>query len=161
MERSPEKAALVRQKAAEPCPGDCFQYHGIGPRLRLFGMVGGPGGTKNFFLDALAGADRKKPLSPRILISGTSDDSMYVLARRAVPDAAITVLDRCPVPLDPCRQRAHEFSEFVATVLSDIFGYTPPGHLHIVCSDAYGVLLSIPLGMTGLGQLGCPPIRSR
>ena len=89
-------AALVRLKVAELCPGgaiSCFPFHAIRPYLRLFGMVGGPGRNEGYFLDALAAANHDKTGTPRILIAGSADGSMYALARRAAPEGKITVLD--------------------------------------------------------------------
>ncbi len=111
-------AALVRPKVAELCPGgdiSCFPFHAIRPYLRLFGMVGGPGRNEAFFLDALAAANHDKTGTPRILIAGSADDSMYALARRAAPEGKITVLDRCDLPLYLCRRAAEENSDTIET----------------------------------------------
>jgi len=141
MEHGLKAAALVRLKAAELCPGEgltCFPYHGIRSYLRLFGMVSGPQRDAPFFLDALAAAAaRTKPEQPRILISGSADDSIYMLVRQAVPDAAITVLDRCELPLYMCRRAAEVNSETVETIASDILDYTPSDDFHVICSDSF------------------------
>ncbi len=146
MEHGLKAAALVRLKAAELCPGDvggCFPHHGIRPYLRLFGMVGGPGRNEAFFMDALTAAARDKPDPRRILISGSADDSMYALARRAVPAGAITLLDRCGLPLYLCRRLADRNAEPIETIACDIFDYASQGNFHIVCSDAF--FCQIPL----------------
>lgn len=123
-------AALVRLKVAELCPGgdiSCFPFHAIRPYLRLFGMVGGPGRNEAFFLDALAAANHDKIGTPRILIAGSADDSMYALARRAAPEGKITVLDRCDLPLYLCRRAAEENSDSIETIAGDIFDHAPRG----------------------------------
>ncbi len=140
MERGLLAAARVRLKATELCPDvgeTCVSYHSIRPYLRLFGMVGGPGRNAGFFLKALAASEGDKSEPKRILVSGSADDSMYAPARQAVPGAAITMLDRCELPLYLCRHTAGQNSETVATIRGDIFDYTPTGDFHVICSDAF------------------------
>jgi SAM-dependent methyltransferase len=150
MERGLDAATRVRLKATELCHlGDrnCFPFHAIRPYLRLFDMVGGPGRNEAFFLNALSSAAHNMATPPRILIAGTADDSIYTIARQAVPHGEITVLDQCELPLYLCRRVAKDASNSIETVASDIFDYAPEGDMDVICCDAF--FCQIPVSRHG------------
>ena len=98
---------------------------------------------RSIFFDALAAANDDKTGSPRILIAGSADNSMYALARRAAPEEKITVLDRCDLPLYLCRRAAEENSDTIETIAGDIFDHAPRGDASVVCSDAFFCQVSL------------------
>lgn len=92
-----QQAAEAWTSAPETCSAGCGWYHRVWPSLRALGLVATPDRHAAFFERGLAGAGR------RILVSGAADAAMPEVVVAAVPDAELTVLDRCPTPVELAR----------------------------------------------------------
>jgi hypothetical protein len=123
-----ESATLARRLAPRTCrpigPGtrDCAPYHGLVQYLRLLGVVASPLRQGRFYRDAL----RDVPPAPhtRVLIAGAADYCMLALVLDAYRDRAgaleVTVIDRCPTPLELCRWYAARAGVPVTTAVAEV-----------------------------------------
>jgi len=144
-----QSARLARRIAAERCAGsgaDCAWYHAAWPVWRLLGVGSGPAIHGAFF--RRAAATLSLPPHPRVLISGTADQGMLMVAldafRRAGLEPAFTVLDRCDTPLALCRVHAERLGLPIDTVPRDIRDYEPEEPFDVVCTHAFVGYFSPP-----------------
>lgn len=105
-------------------PTGCAWYHGVWPALRALGVVASPQRHERFFARAL----RTAPTSGhrlRVLVTGAADGGMAEVVLAAVPDAQVTMVDRCAtaveVAVDTARRRGSDADGLVADLLD------PPG----------------------------------
>ena len=102
---------------------DCTWYHGTWQYLRALGVSKTAGGHATFLTDSLrslvAGGDVR-----RVLISGSADDAMTLIALEAFRDATVrpelTLIDLCETPLALSRWSAERLGGTVATHRTDI-----------------------------------------
>jgi SAM-dependent methyltransferase len=101
-----ESAQFAFELANRSC-GSCVDYHALRPYLRLAGMVSGPArhaaALRPYLRDLLV--DEK---DRRVLIAGAGDAGLLALLVRQASATVteITVVDRCPTPLELCRRFA-------------------------------------------------------
>jgi SAM-dependent methyltransferase len=115
-------ARIALRVAPSLCVHGCDWYHGLYPVLRLLGLAATPARHARFFhgaFAALRGAER-------LLVAGAADTAMASLAARALPGAAITVLDRCPTPLALCREQAARQGVPLVTEACDLLAPAAP-----------------------------------
>lgn len=146
-------APVMAKVAATRCAGgfvdadSCDWYHAVWPYLRCLGVVSSPVWHRGFYGKALRAAleDAAARPRPRVLVSGTADFSMaeqvFFSARAALrsPEAVdVTVLDRCPTPLEACRWYADRKGLGLRVVEADIFDVPAVGGpFDVVTTDAF------------------------
>jgi SAM-dependent methyltransferase len=154
-------AAFARSLAPALCapvgPGtpDCSPYHALIQYMRLLGIVGTPqrhGGFYRAALGELAAAGAR----PRVLIAGAADFSMLGHLLAAYEDAGaaaeVTVIDRCPTPLEVCRSYAKARSLTIRTAVADTAEFDPSERYDVICTDALLVMLPDQVKQRALGR---------
>jgi SAM-dependent methyltransferase len=137
-----QSASLARRIAESRCAtsgADCAWYHAAWPIWRLLGVGSGPAIHGSFFRGAIA--DLPDLSRPRVLISGSADQGMLVVAldafRRAGIEPDFTVLDHCDTPLELCRVHAERLGLTIHTVARDIRDFEPETPFDIICTHAF------------------------
>jgi hypothetical protein len=147
-----ECAPSMAATAAVLCQGgyvdseSCDWYHGTWPYLRCLGVVSSPAWHREFYGKALRHAiEDARRARPRVLVSGTADFSMVeqLLHVTTMPGSTaaavdITVLDRCPTPLEACDWYAKRAGIVLDTRAADIFDADPGSEpFDVITSDAF------------------------
>lgn len=146
---APRTARYARRK----CRG-CDWYHGAWQYLRVLGLVSSPAWHREFYGEELSNAFRAASAlrrRPRVLISGTADFSMVeqvwhsktssldmknIDMRPAGVD--ITVVDRCPTPLEACKQYAAGVGAPIRVAKFDLLTAKPkPASYDVITTDAF------------------------
>lgn len=98
----------------------CGWYHGAWPLLRALGLVATPYRNIEFFAEALGAAADVG--GRRVLVTGAADaampDIVFDAFRSRDVEPTVTVLDRCPTPIDRIRASRPEVHGWVADVLT-------------------------------------------
>jgi len=142
-------ADLIRGVADVLCTHDhvdrdsCSWYHGSWQYLRLLNMVSTPTWHSSFYLDHIRKGIEGRS-SPKVLITGTADYSMFAYvdaaARLGGCAPTIQVVDLCPTPLFACSWYAKRVQRPVTTVERDILqlGEAPLDEpCDVICTDAF------------------------
>jgi SAM-dependent methyltransferase len=142
-----ESAPLARSLAPRLCrpvgPGtpDCSSYHGLLQYMRMLGVVASPLRQRGFYAKAL----REVPPAPRtrVLVAGAADYCMLALVLGAYRDRSVevTVVDRCPTPLELCRWFAARAGVTVATAVADLARFEDADGFDVICTDSLLTLL--------------------
>jgi hypothetical protein len=143
-ESAPLSAAYAVAHCGPESPGgqSCAWYHGVWQYLRLCSLVRSPAWHRGFYDRALRrGYQAADPRRPRVLISGTADFSMLeqVWHSAGRPGAVdVTVIDRCPTPVDACRWFAGRMDASVRAEAADLFTHRlPDASFDVITSDAF------------------------
>lgn len=146
-----DTARLARRIAPDCCrplgegAADCAAYHGLVQYLRLLGLVASPQRHGHFYREALAEHARTNS-SPRVLVAGAADASMliHVLegSSAAGARAEVTVLDRCPTPLEVCAWYARSHGESVHTAHANVVDFGDRQGFDVICAESLLTLLS-------------------
>ncbi|GAA2008689.1 class I SAM-dependent methyltransferase [Catenulispora subtropica] len=141
---APKSADYARAHCRPESPGgeSCAWYHGVWQYLRLCGLVSSPAWHREFYDKALRRAyEGVESSTPRVLISGTADFSMLeqVLHSAGRPDAVdVTVIDRCPTPVEACRWYAGRRAARITGKIVDLFTHTmQDASFDVITSDAF------------------------
>ncbi|GLX06636.1 hypothetical protein Misp03_35630 [Microbispora sp. NBRC 16548] len=98
------------------CSRSCFPYHAAWRLFRHAGVKGNPTWHESFYRSLICG---RAPWWPsRILVCGSSDETMPEVLSRIAPTAHVTVADACPAPLALIREWAHHAGTYVQTIHS-------------------------------------------
>ena len=139
-----QSARLAHRLALEHCRhtagADCTWYHGTWQYLRALGVSKTAGGHAKFLTDTLrslvAGGGVR-----RVLISGSADDAMTLIALEAFRDAKVrpelTLIDICETPLALSRWSAERVGGTVATQRTDILDYAVDVPFDVVMSNSF------------------------
>ena len=139
-----QSAHIARRLALEHCQrtaaADCTWYHGTWQYLRALGVSKTAGGHATFLTETLrslvAGGDVR-----RVLISGSADDAMTLIALEAFRDARVrpelTLIDICETPLALSRWSAERVGGTVATQRTDILDYSADVPFDVVMSNSF------------------------
>jgi SAM-dependent methyltransferase len=139
-----QSAHVAHRLALEHCRHatgpDCTWYHGTWQYLRALGVSKTAGGHATFLTHSLrslvAGGDVR-----RVLISGSADDAMTLIALEAFRDATVqpelTLIDLCETPLALSRWSAERFGGTVATHQTDILDYADDLAFDVVMSNSF------------------------
>ncbi len=122
-----------------PATGNtCAWNHGVWQYLRLLDIITTPDLHAEFFRQSFLTLHSEKL---RILISGTADYGMLEKVHEGFigcptpPD--ITVLDRCPTPLELCKWYAARESMHITCRCIDILEYNEHGLFDVICTDSF------------------------
>ena len=139
-----QSARLAHRLALEHCQqtagADCTWYHGTWQYLRALGVSKTAGGHATFLTDSLrslvAGGNVR-----RVLISGSADDAMTLIALEAFRGAKVppelTLIDICETPLALSRWSAEQVGGAVATQRTDILDYAVDVPFDVVMSNSF------------------------
>jgi len=131
---------LALEHCRETAGADCTWYHGTWQYLRALGVSKTAGGHATFLTETLrslvAGGEVR-----RVLISGSADDAMTLIAVDAFRDAKarpeLTLVDVCETPLALSRGSAERVGGTVATHRTDILDYAVDVPFDIVMSNSF------------------------
>ena len=136
-------APVARGFALKHCPhalgGDCTWYHGVWQYLRALGVLKRtPGGDGAFFAETLS---KLAATSRRVLVSGSADDAMALLAIEAFRDARmpldLTVIDRCEAPLAMSRWSGKRMGHNLATDRVDVLEYASESPYDVITTSSF------------------------
>lgn len=140
---APRMCALDGHSSVDGHSRSCAWYHGIWPYLRLLGITASPQRHERFFfttLRSMAGTGQ----FGRVLISGTADHAMAAHIVRAFraegAGVDLTVLDRCPTPIELCRWYGSQVGVAVEGVAGDIFAVAVDGKAlehDVICTHSF------------------------
>jgi hypothetical protein len=138
-------AALARELAPALCaPLGCAWYHGTWASLHALGLVGAPERHAAFF-DRVLGEAIASGQS-RVLVCGTADAGMLTVVLRACDGAGVapdvTVLDRCPTPVQVSAAYARRAGTVVDEWVCDVFDAVRPEGFDVICT--HGLLAFVP-----------------
>jgi hypothetical protein len=134
-------APIARALAPATCAG-CAAYHGNVQDLRLLGVVGSPNLNAGFYHAALAAAGESG--ARRVLVAGAADYAMLAHVLAVLPDAHVTVIDRCPTPLLLNRWYAAMRGAAIATVVADVTDHVADPPADVIVTDSLLTLLDPP-----------------
>ncbi|MFD8560641.1 hypothetical protein ACFV1N_25490 [Streptosporangium canum] len=132
------------------CAPGCFPYHATWRAFRLAGLKGSPAWHTGFYAHALASGPARQP-QPRVLVCGSSDETMPRVLATLLSEPIFTVADACPTPLALVDAWAARTGIAVATVRS-----TAPwlaevtGPFEVIATDGLLSLLLDPADRTAL-----------
>lgn len=128
------EAHALAALAARSCD-TCAPYHGTWRWLRLLGLAATPRRHDAFYeawLPAGTGDD--------VLVCGAADEVMAELVVDAFAAAGraprITVLDRCPTPIERCRQFAAEAGLDLELVVAEVLRHRPTRPHDLICTHS-------------------------
>ncbi|MEZ0076262.1 hypothetical protein [Planotetraspora sp. GP83] len=102
--------------ARRHCRRSCFCYHATWRLFRTAGVKGSPAWHERLYRKGL---DDRAPWWPsRVLVCGSSDETMPRVLAGLTPTAHITVADACQAPLDVIRGWANQAEVDVTTIQS-------------------------------------------
>jgi len=109
--------------------------------LRALGVLKRtPGGDGAFFVETLSKLASMSP-THRVLISGSADDAMALLAIQAFRDARmpldLTVIDRCEAPLALSRRSAEQIGHPLTTDRVDILEYAAESPYDVITTSSF------------------------
>lgn len=140
-------ADITATDASKHCTGSlmdtsrCDWYHGSWQYLRLMNLVSSPSWHHDFYMRVLKEAT--DVLSPRVLISGTADYSMYAYVLEAQANngktSKVTIVDMCETPLLACKWLGDQVSQQPITRKEDIrrLAATNQDIFDCICTDAF------------------------
>lgn len=142
-------APVARSLAPRLCApmdgaGSCAWYHGIWPYLRRLGVTASPQRHEKFFLAALRVLAATGQF-PRVLVSGTADHAMAAHVVRAFRSEGatprLTVLDRCPTPIELCKWYGDQVGVPVVGWPGDVLviaeGGPPAARFDVICTHSF------------------------
>jgi hypothetical protein len=141
-----ESAPLMYRFAMQRCAQSnngwprCDYYHGAWQFLRALGLVKKAGGHSTFLLGSLADAAATGQY-PRVLIAGAADYSLaaHVYSAYRGFELDLTLVDRCPTPLEITRWYADRENAGLELVQCDLLAHRPgAAHDLIVTSSLLG-----------------------
>lgn len=113
-------AAAIAATGCEPT--GCEWYHGVWPALRAVGAVASPERHRSFFSLAMTAGDTTEP---RVLVSGSADGAMVTEVLHAMPDAKLTVVDRCTTAVEVAVATAERLGRTAQGVVADLLSPLP------------------------------------
>jgi|GEM_PF-1659654 len=141
-----EVARLAYESARTLCPsrsgqdGGCQSYHQVWPTLRALRVISGMRTEREFFLRTFRRLARKRA-SSRVLICGTADVEMLSLLvasyQREGAPLQVSVLDRCPTPLQLNRWFAEQHDLEVTTYHCSALSFHPPRPFDLICTHSF------------------------
>lgn len=107
--------AIFAFETANRLCGSCVEYHALRPYLRLAGIVEGTDGHAELLRPHFARLTEGRE-NCRVLIAGAADAGLLAfVANSSAGTPQTVVVDRCPTPLEMCRQFADRWSLPVET----------------------------------------------
>ncbi len=127
-------ARRTAEDAAARCDR-CAPYHGTWPWLRVLGLAATPRRHVSFY-------DAWLPTGPGddVLVCGAADEVMAEVViealGRAGRTARVTVVDRCPTPIERCRRFGREAGIELDLVVADVLTHTTDERYDVVCTHS-------------------------
>ena len=112
--------------------------------MRMLGVVTSPTRQGRFYRAAFR--DLPAQARPRVLVAGAADYGMLAMVLDACGDSGtapdVTVIDRCPTPLELCRWYAEREQLPIATAVADAAEFDHPDAFDVICTDSLLTLLT-------------------
>jgi SAM-dependent methyltransferase len=139
-----DRQKLVRSLAGRYCDrsgNDCRWYHGSWELLKSLGVVSTSAVHAAEIERLLSSTMKTSPDMPRVLISGSTDETLLQIAstayERADRQVEFTALDICATPLKLMRQYADCKECQLQTVRKNILDYCPAERFDVILTHAF------------------------
>jgi len=125
--------------AERHCNRDCLWYHGNWELLKSLGVVTTSGVHALELTDLLEVAIGNQMHDPRVLLSGSTDDSLLRILAPVFGKHGgdITALDICATPLELMRRYASEIGLELTSIKSDILDFSPEDSFDLIFTHAF------------------------